>query len=84
MSGLRCRFWPATDQTLGTEANRVEDSRVPGVKTAGGRAKTYVDLDPFKGSATEGARRLGVSRTTVFLLRKRPGRGGGAPAPRKR
>ncbi len=43
---------------LGKEANRIEASRVLGLKVAGGRAKRYVDSDPFKGSATEVARRL--------------------------
>ena len=35
----------------------------------GGRAKPYVDPDPFKGSLTEVARRLGVSRKTVYSWR---------------
>ena len=56
---------------LGKEANRIEDARVLGQRVAGGRAKTYVDPDPFKGSATEVARRLGVSRRTVFNRRRR-------------
>jgi hypothetical protein len=66
---------------LGKEANRVEESKVLGLAAVGGRAKTYVDPDPFKGSATQVARRLGVSRRTVFHRRKRakerncPGRG---------
>ena len=55
---------------LGKEANRVEDSRVLGLAAVKGRAKMYVDPDPFKGSATEVARRLGVSRRTVFNLRR--------------
>ena len=56
---------------LGKEANRVEAGRVLGQAAVGGRAKTYVDPDPFKGSATEVAQRLGVSRRTVFNLRRR-------------
>ena len=56
---------------LGKEASRVENSRVLGLRVTGGRAKTYVDPDPFKGSATEVARRLGVSRRTVFYRRSR-------------
>ncbi len=67
---------------LGKEANRVEDSRVLGLRTAGGRAKTYVDPDPFKGSATEVARRLGVSRRTVYNLRRRRKAGRTARDPR--
>ena len=55
---------------LGKEANRIESARVLGQAAVGGRAKTYVDPDPFKGSATEVARRLGVSRRTVFNRRK--------------
>ena len=35
-----------------------------------GRAKRYVDPDPFEGSATEVAERLGVSRRTVFNRRR--------------
>ena len=62
---------------LGKEANRIEASRVLGLKATGGRAKTYVNPDPFKGSATEVAKKLGVSRRTVFDRRKRlPGRSG--------
>ena len=55
---------------LGKEANRVEDARVLGLKAVAGRAKTYVDPDPFKGSATEVGKRLGVSRRTVFNRRR--------------
>ena len=55
---------------LGKEANRVEDSKVLGLAAAKGRAKRYVDPDPFKGTAEEAAMRLGVSRRTVFNLRK--------------
>jgi hypothetical protein len=55
---------------LGKEANRFEDARVLGLRSVGGRAKRYADPDPFKGSATEVARRLGVSRRTVFNLRR--------------
>ena len=57
---------------LGKEANRIEAGRVLGQAAVGGRAKAYVDPDPFHGSATEVARRLGVSRRTVFNLRRRP------------
>jgi hypothetical protein len=62
---------------LGKEANRFEDARVLGLRAVGGRAKRYVDPDPFKGSATEVAKRLGVSRRTVFNRRRevRAGRG---------
>jgi hypothetical protein len=56
---------------LGKEANRIEDTRVLGLRAVGSRAKRYVDADPFKGSATEVARRLGVSRRTVFNHRRR-------------
>jgi len=56
---------------LGKEANRIEAGRVLGQSTVGGRAKRYVDPDPFEGSATEVARRLGVSRRTVFNRRSR-------------
>jgi len=56
---------------LGKEANRIEDSRVLGLAATRGRAKRYIDPDPFNGSATEVARRLGVSRRTVFNLRER-------------
>jgi hypothetical protein len=56
---------------LGKEANRIEDARVLGLGAVGGRARTYVDPDPFQGSATEVARRLGVSRRTIYNRRKR-------------
>ncbi|MCI4321635.1 MAG: hypothetical protein L3K05_04945 [Thermoplasmata archaeon] len=56
---------------LGKEANRIEDSRVLGLAATRGRAKRYVDPDPFNGSATEVAKRLGVSRRTVFNRRIR-------------
>jgi hypothetical protein len=56
---------------LGKEANRVEEARVLGLHATRGRAKRYVDPDPFTGSATEVALRLGVSRRTVFNLRER-------------
>jgi hypothetical protein len=56
---------------LGKEANRVEDARVLGLCAVRGRAKRYVDPDPFKGSATEVAKRLGVSRRTVFNRRRK-------------
>jgi hypothetical protein len=55
---------------LGKEANRIEDARVFGLRAVGGRAKRYAEPDPFKGSATEVARRLGVSRRTVFSRRR--------------
>ncbi len=55
---------------LGKEANRVEDARVLGLRAVGSRAKRYVDPDPFEGSATEVAKRLGVSRRTVFNRRR--------------
>jgi hypothetical protein len=55
---------------LGKEANRIEDSRVLGLAETRGRAKRYVDPDPFQGSATEVAERLGVSRRTVFNRRR--------------
>jgi hypothetical protein len=61
---------------LGKEANRIEDARVLGLRSVGGRAKRYVDPDPFLGSATEVAKWLGVSRRTVFNLRR-----GFAPVP---
>jgi len=54
---------------LGKEANRVEDSKVLGLAAAKGRAKRYVDPDPFYGSATEAAVRLGVSRRRIFQMR---------------
>ena len=54
---------------LGKEANRIEAGRVLGQVAVGGKAKRYVDPDPFNGSATEVARRLGVSRRTVFYWR---------------
>jgi hypothetical protein len=50
-------------------ANRVEAGPILGQGAVGGRAKRYVDPDPFKGNATEVARRLGVSRRTVFNSR---------------
>jgi hypothetical protein len=56
---------------LGKEANRVEAGRVLGQAFVGGRAKRYVDPDPYKGSATEVARRLGVCRRTIFSMRRR-------------
>ncbi|MCI4356493.1 MAG: hypothetical protein L3K18_05040, partial [Thermoplasmata archaeon] len=56
---------------IGHEANRIEDARVLGLRAVGGRAKRIVDPDPFTGSATEVARRLGVSRRTVFDRRRR-------------
>lgn len=56
---------------LGKEANRIEASRVLGLRATGGRARTYVDPDPFKGSASEVARKLGVSRRTVYYRRSR-------------
>jgi hypothetical protein len=62
---------------FGKEANRVEDGKVLGLAAVKGRAKRYVDTDPFSGTAEEVARRLGVSRRTVFNLRKRSG--GGTP-----
>lgn len=55
---------------LGKEANRVEDARVLGLREVRGRAKRYVDPDPFKGSAAEVAERLDVSRRTVFNRRR--------------
>ncbi|MCI4331692.1 MAG: hypothetical protein L3K19_07610 [Thermoplasmata archaeon] len=55
---------------LGKEANRVEDAKALGLRTVGGRAKTYVAPDPFKGSATGAARRLGVSGRTVRPWRR--------------
>jgi hypothetical protein len=55
---------------LGKEANRVEESKVLGLAVVRGRAKRYVDPDPFRGSATEVAGRLGVSRRTVFNRRR--------------
>jgi hypothetical protein len=55
---------------LGKEANRIEDARVLGLGVVRGRAKRYVDPDPFNGSATEVAKWLGVSRRTVFNRRK--------------
>ena len=55
---------------LEKEANRIEASRVLGLRATGGRAKTYVDPDPFKGSATEVSRRQGASRRTVFNRRR--------------
>jgi hypothetical protein len=55
---------------LGKEANRVEAGRVLGLAAVRGRAKRYVDPDPFKGSVTEAAQRLGVSRRTVFNRRR--------------
>ena len=55
---------------LGKEANRIEDARVLGLREARARAKRYVDPSPFKGSASEVARRLGVSRRTVFNRRR--------------
>jgi hypothetical protein len=54
------------------DANRAEAGRVLGSGADGGRAKRYVDPNPFKGSATEVARRLGVSRRTVFNVRRCP------------
>jgi hypothetical protein len=56
---------------LGKEANRIEVGRVLGQSAVGGRAKRYVDSDPFMGSATEVAKRLGVSRRAVFQMRAR-------------
>jgi len=56
---------------LGKEANRIEDGHVLGLNAVRGRAKRYVDPDPYRGSATEVARRLGVSRRTVFNHRRR-------------
>jgi hypothetical protein len=35
-----------------------------------GRAKRYVDPDPFNGTAEEVAQRLGVSRRSVFNRRR--------------
>jgi hypothetical protein len=55
---------------LGKEANRVEDARILGLRAVAGRAKPYVDPDPFNGSATQVAERLGVSRRTVFNWRQ--------------
>jgi len=56
---------------LGKEANRVEDSKVLGLAAVRGRAKRYVDRDPFKGSTTEVARRLGLTRRTISYWRAR-------------
>ena len=56
---------------LGKEANRIEAGRVLSQAAVGGRAKRYVDPNPYSGSATEVAGRLGVSRRTVFYLRSR-------------
>ena len=56
---------------MGKEANRVEDGRILELRAVRRRTKRYVDPDPFKGSATEVAERLGVSRRTVFLWRSR-------------
>jgi hypothetical protein len=55
---------------LGKEANLFEYARALGPHAVGGWAKRYVDPDPFNGSATEVARRLGVSRRTVFNRRQ--------------
>ena len=65
---------------LGKEANRIGDSRVLGLAAAKGRAKRYVDSDPFRGSATEVARRLGVSRRTIHNRRRRERASGGESA----
>jgi hypothetical protein len=69
---------------VGKEANRIEDNRVLGLAATKGRAKRYVDPDPFQGSATEVARRLGVSRRTLFNRRAaeshHEGAKSGAPA----
>ena len=56
---------------LGKEANRVETGRVLGQVVVGGRSKRYVDPNTFRGSATEIARRSGVTRRTVFNQRRR-------------
>ena len=58
---------------LGKEANRVEAGRVLGQAAVWGRAKTYVDPDPYSGSATEVPKRLGVSRRTVYCRRRMSG-----------
>lgn len=42
-----------------------------GLRAVRGRAKRNVNPDPFEGSATEVAKRLGVSRRTVFNRRAR-------------
>jgi hypothetical protein len=68
---------------LGKEANRVEDSKVLGLAATKGRAKRYVDPDPFEGSSAEVALRLGITRRAV-LYRRRVTRGaevkgGGTP-----
>lgn len=65
---------PAQEQnptTSGGNASRIEASRVLELRAIGRRAKTDVDPDPFKGSATEVARRLGVSARRDFYKRSR-------------
>ena len=56
---------------LGKETNRVEAGRVLGQSAVSGRAKQYIDPDPFNRSASEVARRLGVSRRTECQLRRK-------------
>ncbi len=56
---------------IGKAANPIGAARVLGQAAVGGRAKTYVVPNPLKGSATEFARRLGVSRRTVFYRWRR-------------
>lgn len=69
---------------LGKEANRIEEARVLGQSAVSGRAKRYADADPYSGSATEVARRIGVSRRTVFNRRKWNRRLGAAAGPHDR
>ncbi len=61
---------PVRPGAPGNWSNRVEDRRVLGLAATKERAKRYVDPDSFEGSATEVARRLGVSRRSVFYRRK--------------
>jgi hypothetical protein len=56
-------------QGLEKEANRIEESKGLGLAAATGRAKLYIEPDPSNGRATEVARRLGVTRRTVFNRR---------------
>jgi hypothetical protein len=44
---------------LGKEANRIEDGKVLGLAATRGRAKRYVDPDPYAGSATRSRRGWG-------------------------
>jgi hypothetical protein len=57
---------------LGKEANRIEDSRVLGLRSVGGRAKRYSDVEGrVLGMGRAEAKRLGIPWSTVTRWKRR-------------